>query len=1265
MPGLRGESDSLTTEGDLVAQVEALRKSLQEERAKSARLEATPTEALEQQTATSEILRVISSSPADAQPVFEAIVASAARLCDAAFSAVTRFEDGLLHLVAVNNMSPPETEAYRSLFPRPPLRNFTIGRAFVDGRPVHVEDVRTDPDYDPRTLEVLQRAAPYRTYLGIPILRDGVPIGAIGCGRREVKPFTAAQIELVQTFAEQAVIAIENVRLFKEAEARNRDLTDALDRQTATADILRVISQAQADVQPVFEAIADSAMRLFGAWSASVWPYDGELIRIAAARGGLPGSSEAFVGQRQAPRRPTEDDLAGRTVLTRAGQHIVDADTDPSWGPQFRKDTGLRGFRSAVSVPMLRGPDVVGVIAVTRDRAGGFAPAEIALLQTFADQAVIAIENARLLSELQSKNADLTEALEQQTATSEILRVISSSPTDIQPVLDTVAESAARLCESFDAAIWRLNGDRLLLVAHHGPIPIGPIGEFSLPLIRGTVAGRSVLDGRTVHVADAQTEEDEFPESSENARRMGFRTILSVPLMREGGAIGSIQIRRTEAQLFTERQVSLLETFADQAVIAIENVRLFKELKARNSELRVALEQQTATSELLKVISRSTFDLQPVLQTLVENATRLAGAEGGLLARFDGEVFRFLAEYGANPEFSEYWRRNVIRPGRGSTIGRAALERRTVHIVDILADPEQELREAQQIGRHRSVLGVPMLRQDELVGVFFIYRTEVRAFTDKQIDLVATFADQAVIAIENARLLNELQAKNADLTEALEQQTATSEILRVISQSPTDVQPVFDAVAESAARLCESLDAHIFRRDEDFLRLVAHHGSIPIQFTLPLVRGTANGRAVLDGRAVHVVDMQTEVDEFPEGSENARRMGHRTTLNVPLMREGVAIGAIGVRRTEALLFTERQVALLQTFADQAVIAIENVRLFKELEERNSELRVALEQQTATSELLKVIGRSTFDLQPVFETLAENAVRLCEAERAFVFRFDGQLLRVVATHNASPELRAFVEANPIPPGRGSGTARAALERRTIHIDDILADPEFTYGVGQVDPIRTVLAIPMLRVDELLGVIIIYRHEVRPFTDTQIALMETFADQAAIAIENARLLSELQAKNADLTEALERQTATSEILRVISSSPTDVAPVFATIIRSAVQLSGARRGALLRFDGELVHLAAHHNQPAEALAALERAYPMRPSRVQVSGRAILSRAVAEIQDVRNDPEYLQGMAAEMELGSLLGVPMLRADGPPTGVIVIQRSESGPFAAGHVEL
>jgi len=288
------------------------------------------------------------------------------------------------------------------------------------------------------------------------------------------------------------------------------------------------------------------------------------------------------------------------------------------------------------------------------------------------------------------------------------------------------------------------------------------------------------------------------------------------------------------------------------------------------------------------------------------------------------------------------------------------------------------------------------------------------------------------------------------LSESLDQQTATSEVLRVISQSPTDVQPVFDAVAESAARLCASLDAHIFRRHGDRLHLVAHHGSIPIQFTLPLVRGTANGRAVLDGRAVHIVDMQTEVDEFPEGSENARRMGHRTTLNVPLLRGGVAIGAIGVRRTEALLFTERQVALLRTFADQAVIAIENVRLFNELEARNAALTQSLEQQTATAEILRVISSSPTEVEPVFQAIVQSAASLCEATFATLHRFDGHLITFEAHHGMTEtEIKGANRIFPRPTDRETAVGRTILDRRITHIHDVRLDPDYRVEATQQD------------------------------------------------------------------------------------------------------------------------------------------------------------------------------------------------------------------------
>src|SRR5262249_1785010 len=351
----------------------------------------------------------------------------------------------------------------------------------------------------------------------------------------------------------------------------------------------------------------------------------------------------------------------------------------------------------------------------------------------------------------------------------------------------------------------------------------------------------------------------------------------------------------------------------------------------------------------------------------------------------------------------------------------------------------------------------------------------------------------------NVRLFNETK-------EALDQQTATSEILRVISSSLTDLQPVFDAIVDSAARLCQAAFGTLHRFDGQALTFEAQHGMREAQleqarhiFPQPASRHMAVGRAVLDRRVAHIHDIR----EDQEYLVRSHQEDYRTVLAVPLMREGVPVGALGLWRREVQPFTDQQISLVQTFADQAVIAIENVRLFTELQASNRDLTTALEQQTATSELLKVIGRSTFDLQPVFETLAENAVRLCEAERALIFRFDDQLLRVVATSNASYELRAFLEQNPIAPGRYSAAGRAAIERRTIQIPDVLADPDYTYGAMQVDPVRTLLAVPMLRTDELLGVILIYRDKVLPFTDSQIALLETFADQAAIAIENARL------------------------------------------------------------------------------------------------------------------------------------------------------------------
>jgi signal transduction histidine kinase len=383
-----------------------------------------------------------------------------------------------------------------------------------------------------------------------------------------------------------------------------------------------------------------------------------------------------------------------------------------------------------------------------------------------------------------------------------------------------------------------------------------------------------------------------------------------------------------------------------------------------------------------------------------------------------------------------------------------------------------------------------------------------------------TFANQAVIAIENVRLFETEQQRSRELTESLQQQTAISEVLKVISRSTFDLQAVLDTLVQSAIRLCEAYDATIWRREGDRLVLVAHQGPITVE-SLPLIRGTVAGRTVLDERIVHLADMEAEVDEFPESSANARRWGVHTILCVPLMREGIAIGTIGLRRSEVELFTERQVALLQTFADQAVIAIENARLL-------NELRESLQQQTATADVLKVVSRSTFDLQTVLDTLTQSAVSLCEAERGLIFRFDGEVLRAAAAYNVGTETKEFIYRNPITPGRHTISARAALERQTVHVADVQADPDYAYAMRDKDPIRTTLAVPMLKGDSLIGTITIYRLEVKPFTDKQIELVETFADQAVIAIENTRLLSELRQRTDDLSKSLEDLRAAQDRL-----------------------------------------------------------------------------------------------------------------------------------------
>jgi len=522
-----------------------------------------------------------------------------------------------------------------------------------------------------------------------------------------------------------------------------------------------------------------------------------------------------------------------------------------------------------------------------------------------------------------------------------------------------------------------------------------------------------------------------------------------------------------------------------------------------------------------------------------------------------------------------------------------------------------------------------------------------------------------------ANLEHKVEERTRELSEALQQQTATSDILRVISSSTTDLQPVMDAVAESAGRLCDA-DTVIHRREGDFSERVAHFGPAlagPLGERLPLTRGSVTGRAMIDRQPVHVEDLQAAGEEFPEGSALARELDHRTTLCVPMLREGVAIGSILLRRRETRPFTDKQIALLQTFADQAVIAIENVRLFKELEVRNRDLGEALEQQTATSEILGVISSSPTDVQPVFEVIVERAVRLCGGRFGRVYRYDGDLIHVVARHGVSAAgAEELQRVFPRPATDDTIVGRVITTRQAAYVTDI----ERAEGVPPLSRLmiealgtRSQVTVPMLRAGEPIGAMTIGWAEPDGFGEQQITLLQTFANQAVIAIENVRLFKELEARNSDLTESLEQQTATGEILRVISSSQTDVQPVFETIAENSLRLCDATFSTVFRFDGELVHLAALRNLTPEGAEAIRAAFPMPPSRGGASARSILTRRIVHIADVREDPEYVLGGLADIaKFRSILSVPMLR-DGQPIGTITVAADRTALFPDKQVEL
>jgi GAF domain-containing protein/anti-sigma regulatory factor (Ser/Thr protein kinase) len=546
------------------------------------------------------------------------------------------------------------------------------------------------------------------------------------------------------------------------------------------------------------------------------------------------------------------------------------------------------------------------------------------------------------------------EALEQQAATAEVLRVISASPDDLEPVFDTILENATRLCEARFGTLNLYDGEAYHSVALHNPPPqfvtrkgevIHPHPESGLAYVART--------RKIAHIDDIRTRRP-YLEGDKAVVGLvdlaGARTLLIVPLLKQKELIGTISIYRKEVRPFTDRQIELVENFAAQAVIAIENARLL-------GELRESLQQQTATADVLKVISSSPGELEPVFQAMLQNAVQICGATFGVLFRYEDASWRAAAMFGVPPAFADFWRRGPQRPSARTALGRIAQTRRTVHIADVTKEPayiegEPIFVAAVNLGQFRTILNVPLLKDSELIGALAIYHKEVAQFTDKQVDLLASFAAQAVIAIENTRLLSELR-------ESLQRQTATAHVLKVISRSTFDLQTVLGTLTASAAQLCQAEKGAIFEKEGDLYRLAAHYGMSREEETqaehytrdqpLQPGRGSLVGRVAMSGRPVNIHDVLADPEY--QASVYQKAFGFRSNLGVPLVREGSVIGVFALMRTEVNTFTEREVELVTTFADQAVIAIENARLFDEVQARTRELAASLEDLRATQDRL--------------------------------------------------------------------------------------------------------------------------------------------------------------------------------------------------------------------------------------------------------------------------------------------------------------------------
>ncbi|MFN0113860.1 MAG: GAF domain-containing protein, partial [Paracoccaceae bacterium] len=1064
------------------------------------------------------------------------------------------------------------------------------------------------------------------------------------------------------------------------AEADSPDLTAARAREAATREILDLISRTRGDADPVFSAILRLASDLCATHSSGLFMgRKGDSHQRLAAHFGTDPATDALYDSGKVAMDP-ELSFVAEAIVSGKVVHVADLrDTD-----RYRRGIGLTrstaddsGIRTTLIVPLMTAEGGIGAIALDRKEVRPFDADEIALVEAFAAQAVIAIENARQFRELQ-------ERLAREAATREILEVISQSRDDERPVFDVVLRKAAELCNASMADLEIISEDRShsVMVAHWGDtLRHHVVGATVWPMESELASAMYMHGGRVVHVrdlADTDLYRSGDPVRVADVDGEGIRTFLAVPLYSGGKTIGCIVLYRREVNPFGADQIALIETFAAQAVIAIENVRQFRELQER-------LAREAATREILEVISQSRDDERPVFDAILQNAARLCGAaKAGLnLGRRGDTHVRLAATIGWDAVAGNPFKTTPSPMDRDqSYTARSILDREIIHLPDMANAPLylEGLRAPRLMVdefKVRSMLMVPLLQGEEAIGAVALHRLQPEPFTPSQIDLVRSFAAQAVIAIENVRQFRELQTR-------LAREAATREILEVISQSRDDEGPVFDMILRNVARLCGTSYTTLSRVNPERTHLVytAHWGTLLKSFEVgedrwPLDSPLQIVRSVTEARALHTPDL-ADSDLYRAGDPVRTRLvedGVRSFLTLPLITPDLkAIGCIALGREEVRPFTPDEIALVETFAAQAVIAIENVRQFRELQER-------LAREAATREILEVISQSRDDDKPVFDVVLRKAAELCHGPMASLFiisedRSHSVMVAEWGHHDVSGVFLVGETVGPLDSDYAHSTCMR--EGRVVHLEDMAdsdlyrsGDPIRTAAVDQ-EGLRTFLAVPLFSGGRTVGCIAVYRREVKPFTADEIALVETFAAQAVIAIENVRQFRELQTR-------LEREAATREILEVISQSRDDDRPVFDVILRNAIRLCDGDTSAMLmgRKDDPRMTLVAWRDRAQgesvtdDEMIARMNATEMRmdPS-VHVSAQAIVEARNIHVVDVRQHPSYLAGEPSYTIMGDALGtrssivVPLIDAKGA-LGTVHVHRKTVRPFTPDEIAL